>query len=371
MPMTRASSVVLLLAASFAQTGGLSLPATAWSAQRGTPNADVTVRAVTAANAFLATLDKQQRSRAQLELRPELRSRWSNLPTGTVMQVDRSKSQTPLPRNGIKLGDLTSPQSEAVLALLRATLSAEGFQKVTDIVNSDEEQEKRAGPTRAPTSAVKFGRNEYYVAILGSPSPTAPWMLQFGGHHLAINLTFAGRSRVLTPSHLGAQPTMFTLDTRTVRPLGDELDKAIALINALDPSQQKQAMLGYAVADTVLAAGEDGKVIQPEGVKASAFTAAQQKLLLDLIGEWVNVLDDAEAAARMREISGSVGDTYVAWSGPTTKDGSAYFRIQGPTVIIEYAPQALRQLGPDGRPEHVHTIYRDPTNDYGRKFTAK
>jgi hypothetical protein len=164
---------------------------------------------------------------------------------------------------------------------------------------------------------------------------------------------------------------VFTLDSRTVRPLGDELDKAVALINALDAAQQKQAMLGYAVADTVLAAGEDGKVIQPEGVKASTFNPAQQKMLLDLTGEWVNVIDDAQASVRMKEISSRLGDTYFAWSGPTTKQGGAYFRIQGPTVVIEYAPQALNQRGPDGAPEHIHTIYRDPTNDYGSKFTGK
>jgi hypothetical protein len=209
------------------------------------------------------------------------------------------------------------------------------------------------------------------MAILGNPSATAPWMLQFGGHHLAINVTVAGQSRTMAPSHLGAQPAVFMLDSRTVRPLGDELDKAVALINALDGPQQKQAMLGYTVADTVLAAGEDGKVIQPEGVKASTFNAAQMKMLLDLIGEWVNVIDDAEASARMREIGARVGDTYFAWSGPPTKQGGAYFRIQGPTVVIEYAPQALNQRGPDGAPEHIHTIYRDPTNDYGSRFSGK
>jgi len=368
--MKRASCVVLFLAASFAQTGGLAVPTAAWYAQRATA-ADVTTRAVAAANAFLAALDAQQRPKALLELRPDLRARWSNLPTGTVMQVDRATSKTPLPRNGVKFGDLTPAQHEAALALLRVVLSAEGFQKVADIVSSDEEQEKRMGPTRPPTSTVKFGRAEYYVAILGNPSATAPWMLQFGGHHLAINVTVAGQNRALTPSHLGAQPAVFTLDSRTVRPLGDELDKAIALINALDATQQRQAMLGYAVADTVLAAGEDGKVIQPEGVKASTFNPAHQKMLLDLIGEWVNVIDDAQASARMKEISSRLGDTYFAWSGPTTKQGGAYFRIQGPTVVIEYAPQALNQRGPDGAPEHIHTIYRDPTNDYGIKFTGK
>ena len=332
---------------------------------------EATARAVTAANALLATLTPAQRSSVLLELRPDLRARWSNLPTGTVMQVDRERSKTPLPRNGLRFGDLSAPQQDAVHALLRATLSVEGFQKVIDIVNSDEEQERRASPSRPGASTVRFGRAEYYVAILNTPSTTKPWMLQFGGHHLAINLTFSGGTRVLTPSHLGAQPAIFTLESRTVRPLGDELDKAVALINALDAKQRQQATLGYAVADTVLAAGSDGKTIEPEGVRAATFTPAQSRMLIDLIGEWVRVADDVTASARMREITNTLGDTYFAWSGPPTKEGGAYFRIQGPTLVIEYAPQALQTRGPDGAPEHIHTIYRDPTNDYARKTAGQ
>ena len=368
--MKRLVLVLMLLGVGIAGPRVLSSGEAPQGAQPSTAAA-ATSRAVTAANALLSTLTADQRSKALLELRPDLRARWSNLPSGTVMQVDRARSQTPLPRNGLRLGDLTPAQLESVHALLRATLSAGGYQKAIDIVNSDEEQERRMGPTRAPTAAVRFGKAEYYVAILGTPSTTAPWMLQFGGHHLAINVTFARGDRVMTPSHLGAQPAMFTFESRTVRPLGDELDKAVALVNALNDTQRTQATLSYRVPDTVLAAGEDGRVIQPEGVRASTFSAAQRAALLDLVGEWVNVLDDSAAGARMKEISGNVGDTYFAWSGPYTKEGGAYFRIQGPTVVIEYAPQALQTRGPDGTPEHIHTIYRDPTNDYGRRLTGQ
>jgi hypothetical protein len=367
--MKRAIGMTLVLVAGLSQPGALPSPQPVLHAQRET--AEAAARAVTAANAFLGTLDAGQRSRVSLPLRSDLRARWSNLPTGIVMQPDRERSKTPLARNGLKLGELTPAQQDAAFALLRATLSTEGYQKIVDIVNSDEELEKRAGPTRAANSTIKFGRAEYYVAILGQPSTTAPWMIQFGGHHLAINLTISGASRTIAPSHLGAQPAVFTLDSRTVRPLGDELDKAVALVNALDAAQRKQAILNFTVADTVLAAGEDGKVIQPEGVKASTFTPAQQRMLMDVVAEWVNVIDEAGAAVRLRQIQSGLGDTWFAWSGPTTKEGGAYFRIQGPTVVIEYAPQALNQRGPDGAPEHIHTIYRDPTNDYGRTFTGK
>ena len=97
-----------------------------------------------------------------------------------------------------------------------------------------------------------FGEDEYYLAFLGTPSTTTPWMLQFGGHHLAINLTMAGSQASMTPSLPAAQPATYTIEGREIRPLGKENDKAFALINALDASQRSQAILSYRVADLVL-----------------------------------------------------------------------------------------------------------------------
>jgi hypothetical protein len=110
-------------------------------------------------------------------------------------------------------------------------------------------------------------------------------MLQFGGHHLAINLTIGGSQASMTPSLPAAQPATFTVEGRTVRPLGDENDKAFALVNALDATQRGQAVLNYRVADLVLGPGQDGRTIQPEGLRASGMTPAQQAMLLGLIDE--------------------------------------------------------------------------------------
>ena len=206
-----------------------------------------------------------------------------------------------------------------------------------------------------------FGRDEYYIALFGSPSPTTPWMLQFGGHHLAINVTVVGQSSVMTPSLPAAQPATFTLNGQTIRPLGDEHDKSYALINSMNQAQQKQAILGYDVRDLVLGPGNDGKVIQPEGILASQLTDRQQTMLLDLAHEWVGILNEQAADAKMAEIKSNLARTYFAWSGSTTDDGLGYFRIQGPTVLIEFSPQ-------QGDREHIHTIYRDPTNDYGARL---
>jgi hypothetical protein len=216
-----------------------------------------------------------------------------------------------------------------------------------------------------------FGRDLYYLSFLGKPSEKDPWMLQFGGHHLALNITIAGERGILTPTLTGAQPALYIKDGKTVRPLGRESDKALALLNALDESQRKQAILSYRLADLVLGPGQDGKTIQPEGLKASAMNAHQRTMLLDVISEWAGIIHDHAATTRMAELKADLNETWFSWSGPTTVNpGSniaAYYRIQGPHLVIEYAPQTL-----GGDPAlHVHTMYRDPTNDYGRNFTAK
>jgi hypothetical protein len=283
----------------------------------------------------------------------EQRKRWSNLPVRMV------------PRAGLGMGELGAAQRSAAMALLSSALSAKGFEKVQQIVQSDEvlKQNENGNPM--------FGRDLYFISILGTPSETAPWMLQFGGHHLALNVTVMGAAGVLTPSLIAAQPALYTQGGKTVRPLAGESDKALALLGALDEGQRKQAILTYRVADLVLGPGKDGKTIQPEGLKASAMNDRQRAMLLDVISEWSGIVHDGAAGARMAEIEAGLADTWFAWSGATTAEPgrnlTAYYRIQGPALVIEYAPQPL-----GGDPSlHIHTIYRDPTNDYGRKLTAR
>jgi hypothetical protein len=334
------------------------------SMQRAPDGRDATQKAIAAARAFLATLDEQQRKLVNVELNEDTRTKWNNLPTGIAP-----------PRNGIRLGVMTPVQQAAALNLVAAPLSPSGYQKVINIVNGDEVFDKtmaralRAGEQTMPL----FGRGEFYIAILGKPSTTTPWMIQFGGHHLGINITLVGSQHVITPSHTGAQPATYTMNGETIRPLGKENDKAFALINALNPAQRKQAVLDYYVADSVFGPGHDGEVIQPEGVRAATFTAPQQAMLVDLIQEWVNIINETDARAKMAEVKANLPDTYFAWSGPTTNGSAAYFRIQGPTVEIELSPQCPSAPCGDEKPspEHIHTFYRDPTNDYGAKLMKR
>lgn len=345
--------LVLMFAATVpAQRGAVAPP------PAGAPS-DITARIVTAAQAVVAALDDAGRARVQFPFDGPQKARWSNLPSGVFE------------RQGLRVGDLTPPQRAAVNDLLTVALSRDGYRKVTEIMRGDEvlrtsqnSAPRGGGPGRGGGGrGVVFGEGEYYLAFLGTPSTTTAWMLQFGGHHLAINLTLAGSQATMAPSLPAAQPATYTVEGRTVRPLGDENDKAFALVNALNDEQRGRAVLNYRVADLVLGAGQDGKTIQPEGLRASALSSAQQAMLLDLVQEWAGITNDTFATARMAEIRSNLGETWFAWSGPTTNGSAAYFRVQGPTLVIEYAPQ--RSV------DHIHTIYRDPTNDYGATFARQ
>lgn len=346
-----------------------------------------TAEVVRAADTFLGTLTAEQRQKLVYAFDDATqRARWSNFPTGVVA------------RGGISLKQMTAPQREAVMKLLGTVLSPLGMEKVNEIRQADDDFKangsKRGpgggkgpggpprdgqggpptgfggqgpggpgGPGGRPSGGDLFGSDLYFISFLGTPSSTQPWMLQFGGHHLALNITVAGNRGVMTPTLTGAQPALFKLNGKTIRPLGRESDKALALLQTLNDAQRKQAVLNYQVADLVLGPGQDGKKIAPEGLKASSMTAKQQAMLLDVIAEWTGILTEPYAAARMNQLKGELKDTYFAWSGSTSAEAganiTAYYRIQGPHLVLEYAPQS------DEPGNHVHTMYRDPTNDYG------
>jgi Protein of unknown function (DUF3500) len=281
-----------------------------------TTNAGQTKAIVTVASAFLSSLSTDQREKVLFPFTPQktataagfARSNagrgpggggprggpgggfageqygqavWSNFPVSDV------------PRPGLTLGSLSAPQRDAALHTMQVLLSAKGYQKVLQIMGSD--QALSDGGT-----AFASGINSYRVGIFGQPSLTSPWMLQYGGHHLSLNITIAGERGVITPTLTGAQPSVYTSNGKTVRVLAQENDKAFALLNALDETQRKQVILNYRIDDLVLGPGHAGETIQPEGLKASALNEHQRAMPLDVISEW----------------AGIVNDTYFAWSGP-------------------------------------------------------
>jgi Protein of unknown function (DUF3500) len=254
---------------------------------------------VLAANGFLATLSEAQRQKVVYRYEDsEQRVRWSNFPTGMVR------------RGGISLKEMSSVQQNAALALLKTVLSPMGYEKVNRIRMADDDFKvngakkgppggalpgRNGGPPSGPgglsqsgpggpppgdkrsfTGADLFGGDLYYISFLGMPSATTPWMLQFGGHHLALNITIAGHEGVMTPTLTGAQPAMFAMNGKTIRPLGAESDKASALLQSLDASQRRRAILNYRVADLVLGPGQDAKKIAPEGLEVASMNDKQR-----------------------------------------------------------------------------------------------
>jgi hypothetical protein len=361
-----------------------------------------TEQVVEAADKFLATLSSEQRQKVEYAYNDlQQRARWSNFPTGFV------------PRGGINLKQMSPVQRDAALDLLKTVLSPMGYEKVNQIRMADDDFKAngskrgprggglpggnggfakgsggpppagpggppppngQGGPVAGPGDrpplggGEMFGSDLYYISFLGLPSTTKPWMLQFGCHHLALNITIAGSRGVMTPMLTGAQPANFKVNGQTIRPLGRESDKALALLQSLDRNLRQQAILNYRVADLVLGPGQDDVKIAPEGLKVSAMSDKQKTMLLDVIAEWAAIMNESAASARMAQLKADLNETWFAWSGPTTFEPGtnirAYYRIQGPHLVIEYAPQS------DEPANHVHTIYRDPTNDYGIKYTG-
>ena len=101
-------------------------------------------------------------------------------------------------------------------------------------------------------------------------------------------------------------------------------------------------------------------MLEPEGIPASEMDADQQAMLLDLVRQWVGIINDETAQARMSEIEDGLNETYFAWAGPTTNGELIYYRITGPTLHIEFSHQMGDVL-------HIHSVYRDPTREYGEQ----
>jgi hypothetical protein len=312
------------------------------------PLVDRSTAIYNAVSAFVATLTPTQLTTVIYPANDATqRAKWSNFPTGIFQ------------RNGLKIGLMTQAQKDALWTMLATVLSPEGYQKIARIVSGDD--------TLAPMGNLVFGTAEYHVSFVGTPSPTGKYLLQFGGHHLAINVTIQGAKATIAPALPGAQPTSYTYGGRTVRPIGDEYDLSFALMNSMTTAQRAVAILSSTTSDLALGPGQDGVTLLPEGIKASDLTEAQRAILLDLIGKNVNIIHDDASATKLAAIRAALTDSsasgaiYFSWRGPTTAGSAAYYRIQGPQLFIEWAPQSMGGSATN----HIHAMYRELGNDYG------
>lgn len=301
-----------------------------------------------AGQALLDALEPPLRQRAALPLDSPERRAWTNLPA----RPDAG---------GVRLGDCSPRQVQAFCDLLRALLSEQGYDKFRHIMLADD-QLLRNGKPRAG-----FGTENFAFMLFGNPTAEGPWGCQLDGHHVGLNIAVHGDAVTISPSFIGTQPEAFRIGPHEYRPLAGEIDQAFALANSLTDQQLAEAVLSPKRGRISTGPGHDGEVPTPRGVAVSSFDQGQRDLLLSLISEWVHLLPPAQAERRMQRLSEELDEMKLAWRGSKTAGSDVSYRIQGPTLIIEYACQDL-----GGNPlDHLHTMYRDPTNEYGGQLTRE
>ena len=302
--------------------------------------------AVTAANVFIDMLTDEQLSQAKYAFDDPARPNWSNLPAG-ILEFER---------NGVRIGELNDDQVAAMFAFLSEALGTDGYSAVVDVVGADE---VISHSERADHYA--WTDENYWLAFFGEPSESEKWGWQFGGHHLGVNVTLVGGRSYFSPTFIGVEPAAYQSDDGTIAPLNAKLEAGIALINSLDDEKRASALVDDRPVEVWTGAQMDGFVPAIEGTKVADWSDEQRRMLLEAIGLWVSLVDEASGRVRMAEIEADLGDARFAWHGPIDGSGPIYYRIQGPSLIIEYSTQG--GVGADSG--HYHSIYRDPTNEYG------
>lgn len=308
-----------------------------------------------AAEAFLATLSDEERDAVLYDYDDETKTTsWSNFP---VTFVERA---------GLNLSDLDEEQKAAALEVLKTLLNDEAYETVSGIMGGDEYLHENSSSTESSLG-------QYYIALFGDPSDTTAWELQFGGHHLGINASLDGTAGTITfaPTHLGVQPAVYTdASGEEVQPFDAIYTDAFAFFDSLTEDQQATVTSGDV---TMCAPGDTCDFAAGSGLTGADLTDEQKELLLDLVANWSGMADEETAAAARAEILATIDETVIAWSGETTYDmttgNGINFSISGPDVYVAFqAQQGSAGADVTGVTTsgwgHVHTIYRDPSNDY-------
>ena len=207
---------------------------------------------------------------------------------------------------------------------------------------------------------MNFGAMNYMIAFLGKPSKTTPWILQLGGHHLAINIYYKGTTGAATPYHVAAQPTVWKDDQgKTHEPLAPMRESLHGLLNSLTPEQSKQAKLEARFNDVYVGPGKDGRFpARSEGVPVSELSDTSKDFVKKAIAAWTG--DSPQGAEYRKLYEAELDKVKVAYSGSTDlSDRGDYVRIDGPRVWIEFATQGS---------DHVHTIWRDRLDRLRRRI---
>lgn len=313
------------------------------------PAAEITA----AAEAFLHTLSAEQRQQAVLPVESPERLDWHYIPKAT--------------RKGVQFKDLTPESRAAALQLLRASTSEAGAERSQLTMKYEaligELEGERRRQIRDP--------ERFYIAICGTPGATGRWSWSIEGHHLSLNYVIDGNRLVsTTPQAFCVNPAVVKNENQTgvavgTRMLEQEETLAFALMQSLSAAQRQLAIIDQAAPADVRDPGSpQPPATAAEGISYRDLSDAQRKLLLELIQVYCRPMPPAIEKQRMDALHfAGLNALHFAWAGATEPGVGHYYRIQGPTVLIEFCNV---QADAAGNPvNHIHTTYRDPRGDFG------
>lgn len=288
---------------------------------------------------FLGTLGTELREKAAISFDSENRHDWGYVPRG---------------RKGISLKELSQTQREAAMNLLRKALSSKGYDKATGVILLESVLAEIEGSWRDP--------GLYFVSVFGSPSATEPWGWRVEGHHLSLNFTsVTGEVIAATPAFYGSNPAIVRKGAqKDLRVLGYEEDLARELLSSMSSAQRQKAVFSNR-APSEIVSGVEREIDPgtPKGLPVSEMTAEQRGSLMRLIEEYVgNIRPEFADGAMARIGKAGIEKIYFAWAGGEKKGEGHYYRIQGPTFLIEYD-------NTQNNANHIHSVWRDLENDFG------
>jgi hypothetical protein len=295
------------------------------------------------ANAFLASLTPEQRAKAAFRLEDGQRKEFYFVPRA---------------RFGIPLKDLSEQQRQLAFAFLRTGLGADGYRKATSIIDLEPVLFELEGKERIHPRDPQL----YYLSLFGTPSARTPWGWRFEGHHLSLNVTVVrGELISTTPLFMGSNPAQIPRGPRQgFRALAEEEDEGRALIQSLDAEQRTVAIIQEKAPSDILTMNRPQvEPLVPVGLTATRMTPAQKAQLTRLIDVYLARMPNDLAAERRAKLQAAgLDQVSFAWAGGIEKGDYHYYRVQGPTFLIEYDDT-------QNNANHIHSVWRDFTGDFG------
>lgn len=296
---------------------------------------------VTVAAAFLHGLSKEQRDKAVLPFDGDYRTLWR---------------YTPVSRQGLAWRDMDPAQTKAAHQLIKATLSELGYQRTQDVRTLEQ-------VLGGIENSARRDKDNYLFTFFGTPSVNEKWGWRYEGHHVSLNFTYDGSRLVSsTPQFFGSNPAEVPSgEHKGTRMLAKEEDMAIAFLASLTESQRKLAIVAdQAPSDIATAESRTAARQADKGLPFAQLTSPQRRALLELIRQNADAQESLEAKRRMDAIEKAGHDKIIfAWMGAPDRSAAHYYRIQGPTFLIEFDNS-------QNRANHIHLVWRDFEGDFGR-----